>query len=128
MTQEALGIRVGDIVSTDYGTGPYRVVEVRLRGPGEWVPYLVRLNGLEDRFECDEPAASLVLKRMPWPDTRRTDRDDYYISDIIRRGGRWFSVRVDWKTGLVDPDRPGDEIFAERGDSVIVVEQLEMFA
>lgn len=79
MTQQtALGISVGDVVKTSYGTGPYRVElitdphywSVDLSGLTVW-PYLVI------SLICTDP-----------DNTRR--RDKSYISCIHQDGDRWF--------------------------------------
>lgn len=138
--RSALGIRVGDCVRTremvrypegDYVAGisavQYRVVGIHYSEAGEWWPYVVRLNGWEDRWRCDEPSVTLIVKQMPWPDSRKNNRGDASISNIVLRDGRWFAVRWgqdgDWLVPV--PDR---EIIVERDDSFVVVEQLEMFA
>jgi hypothetical protein len=92
----ALGITVGDIVTTSYKTGPYRVTQII--GPcywsgGEWTPLLI----------FDTPHISLVLEDL----RDGMYRTDSYISDIRVVGNRWFTSMND--EIFVEPVLPAPE-------------------
>ena len=104
MDESALGIWVGNLVSTSYGTGPYVV-----RSIGG--PVLFR-KGL-DIIVYPMPVVCLSLSYAKghrlWDARDRAGKA--YINDIYRDGERWFGLA-------------GDEIFVASGNECV---QLGLF-
>lgn len=108
-TKEALGIKVGDIVSTSYGTGPYRVISIH--GPVWWEDNIFYL------VVWPYPVISLVVVG---PDESEKANHHCFLNEIHQEGERWFNDS-------------GDEIFLLEKDKFPKApepkpEQMDMFS
>ena len=86
--KQALGIRVGDVVTTSYGSGPFYVWSIH--GP-------VRFRKSMDIVIYPWPVVSLQLVATEDHHLyRRHARGRFFgINDIFRRGDQWFTVGGD---------------------------------
>jgi hypothetical protein len=84
--REVLGIRVGDIVTTSYGTGPYEVWEIS--APRQLTSYPTAL------IIRTWPVVDLSL--IPFEETPgHPERRFCGINDVRQEGDRWFTDRQD---------------------------------
>jgi|GEM_PF-1598408 len=105
-TPTDLGILPGDIVCTDYHTGPYRVLDVMEHDcfdvANRWNP---------DFVHRAPPGQCFSLKMERVGEKRR---DPYWINELRRLPEGWFTTR--WKASQEEPVR-GDQVFVRgRGE------------
>lgn len=99
--KEALGISVGDVVTTSYGSGPYEVKSVR--------PPQKFCKSIFSIVIRDHEVTSLVLR-----DLDGNCNTDSYINNIRRVGDRWATDM-------------NDEVFVEKKNKLVII-QPDLFA
>lgn len=99
---KALGISIGDKLTTSYGSGPYEVKSI-------WGAYWwwTSLEANHDHVTIWQyPVASFTVSQ--------NDKRDCYINHVHQDGNRWFSDS-------------GDEIFVEKNFSAKKFHQIALF-
>ena len=111
-------IEIGDIVRTSYGTGPFRVVEIKR--DCDCPSYLAELKHgfMNGKAPRSKPHFHLTLVRADCPIGKEPSRGGdmkgyYWINGYAEQGGRYLSV---WSK---------DELFVEGKTAGV---QLKLFA
>lgn len=104
-------IPLGSIISTSYGTGPYKVIG-RSSSACTCAKYLDRINGNETQ---SHPHYHYRLKS-----TDPKDRTDYYLNGYACANGRYQSVWNDYYIIV-------HELGIEKDETQKVIEQLTLF-
>ena len=105
--KEALGIAVGDIITTSYGSGPYRVTHIW--GPKTW--YAI----YNEMTIWPYPIISLILSHVDF-----NQRTTAYINNVHREGDRWF-------TDCVSYLGERSEVFVQKPDTPTPPMQISLF-
>jgi len=106
--KEALDIAVGDVVTTSYGSGPYRVTHIW--GPKTWY------SDHHEMVIWPYPIISLVLT---YDDDHRQN-PAAFINNVHREQDRWFT---DCVTHLGERD----EVFVQKPDTPTPPMQISLF-